>query len=87
MTREVILQFFEYQHLPAHLQEHSKAFWALAHHVCNTIPESPERTNCLRKLLEAKDSAVRAHLFDITKGEVQEVVRERDQRPTVRDVA
>jgi hypothetical protein len=87
MTRESILQFFDYQHLPAHLQEHSKAFWALAHHVCNTIKESPERTVTLRKLLEAKDAAVRAALFDITKGEVQEVVRERDSRPAVRDVA
>lgn len=87
MTREVILQFFEYQHLKPELQEHSKAFWALAHHVCNTLPESPERTVALRKLLEAKDAAVRAALYDITKGEIQEVVREQHQRPAVRDVA
>jgi carbonic anhydrase len=87
MIREPILQFFEYQHLHAHLQDHSKAFWALAHHVCNTIKESPERTVALRKLLEAKDAAVRAAVFDITKGEVKEVVREQDQRPVVRDVA
>jgi hypothetical protein len=87
MRRELILQFFNYEHLPAHLQDHSKSFWALAHHVCNTIPESPERTNCLRRLLEAKDSAVRAAIYDITKGDVQEVLRERDANPTVRDVA
>jgi carbonic anhydrase len=87
MKRELILQFFEYSHLPEHLQNHSKAFWALAHHVCNTLPESAERTVALRKLLEAKDAAVRAAVFDITKGEVEEVVRERDSRPTVRDVA
>jgi ferritin-like protein len=71
MTREPILQYFEYSHLPEHLQEHSKAFWALAHHVCRTLPENTERTVALRKLLEAKDCAVRAKLHDITKGAVQ----------------
>lgn len=68
MIREPIMQYFEYAHLPANLQEHSKAFWALASHVCRTLPESPERTAALRKLLEAKDCAVRAALYDPTKG-------------------
>jgi len=87
MQRETILQYFEYKHLKPELQNHSKSFWALAHHVCNTIPESPERTIALRKLLEAKDAAVRAALYDITKGDVQEVLTEQDQRPAVRGVA
>ena len=57
---EHIEQFFEYGHLPAHLQEVSKPFCELARIICNTLPRNPERTVALRKLLEAKDAAVRA---------------------------
>jgi ferritin-like protein len=71
MQREQLLQFFTYEHLKPELQEHSKMFWALAHHLCNKLPQNPERTVALRKLLEAKDCAVRASLFDQTKGEVE----------------
>jgi hypothetical protein len=71
MTREPILQYFDYSHLPEHLQKHSKMFWALAHHLCNTIQFNEERTAALRKLLEAKDCAVRAALYDPTKGAVE----------------
>jgi ferritin-like protein len=70
MVREPILQFFDYAHLPPKLQEHSKPFWALAQYLCRTLPQNAERTTALRKLLEAKDCAVRSSLFDITKGEV-----------------
>lgn len=58
-----LLQFFQYQHLPAHLQEVSKPFCDLAHAIVSTLPMNPERTVALRKLLEAKDCAVRAVLF------------------------
>lgn len=57
-----LLQFFSYEHLPSRLQEASKPFHDLAAHVANTIPQNPERTVALRKLLEAKDCAVRAVL-------------------------
>lgn len=57
---EHILQFFAYAHLPAHLQAVSKPFGDLAQHVVETLPRNPERTVALRKLLEAKDAAVRA---------------------------
>jgi hypothetical protein len=60
---EPLLQFFAYDHLPEHLQEHSKPFGDLANHICKTLPRNPERTVALRKLLEAKDCAVRARLF------------------------
>ena len=59
--QEHIEQFFEYSHLPPHLQEVSKPFAALADIVL-TLPRNPERTVALRKLLEAKDAAVRAKL-------------------------
>jgi hypothetical protein len=57
-----IEQFFEYGHLPKHLQDASKPFCDLAKNVVATLPRNPERTVALRKLLEAKDAAVRALL-------------------------
>lgn len=58
-----MMQFFSYAHLPAHLQEVSKPFCELAERIVDTLPGNPERTVALRKLLEAKDCAVRALLF------------------------
>lgn len=55
-----MLQFFEYKHLPEHLQAVSKPFGELARQIVETLPSNPERTVALRKLLEAKDCAVRA---------------------------
>jgi hypothetical protein len=57
---EPILQWFAYSHLPAQLREASKPFADLAIEVVNTMPKCDERDMCLRKLLEAKDCAVRA---------------------------
>lgn len=74
MDNEHILQFFAYSHLPPHLQRVSKPFCDLAHAIVNNgpddehsmfdapLPRNPERTVALRKLLEAKDAAVRALL-------------------------
>jgi len=56
------MQFFVYAHLPKHLQEVSKPFGDLADQIVATLPRNPERTVALRKLLEAKDAAVRARL-------------------------
>lgn len=64
---ERMLQFFTYSHLPSNLQEASKDFCALAHVVAAEFPENPERTVVLRKLLEAKDAAVRC----VIEGEVK----------------
>lgn len=58
-----MLQFFEYKHLPEHLQNASKIFHDLAHHVVNNFPQNPERIVALRKLLEAKDCAVRSTIY------------------------
>ena len=46
--------------LPPHLQAVSKPFGDLAEQLVTTLPRNPERTVALRKLLEAKDAAVRA---------------------------
>lgn len=58
-----MLQFFSYAHLPAHMQEVSKPFCVLAQRIVDTLPANPERTVALRKLLEAKDCAVRAAIY------------------------
>lgn len=58
-----ILQFFAYGHLPAELQAISKPFGDLAESMVGSLPRNPERTVALRKLLEAKDAAVRASIF------------------------
>lgn len=62
IQQDHILRFFHYSHLPATLQTRSKPFCDLARHLIDTTPRNPERTVALRKLLEAKDAAVRAVL-------------------------
>jgi len=58
---EHIMQFFVYSHLPPHLAEVSRPFAELADLVAE-LGNNPEVTVALRKLLEAKDAAVRARL-------------------------
>jgi hypothetical protein len=58
-----LLQFFSYDHLPEHLQETSKMFHDLAQKIVSNSEANPEQTPSLRKLLEAKDCAVRAKIF------------------------
>lgn len=57
-----LLQLFKFEHLPPHLQETSKKFAEVAAYI-DTLPSNPETTTALRKLLEAKDCAVRSLLF------------------------
>jgi len=70
--QEHIFQFFAYAHLPEPLATISRPFCELAHALVYDslvlgseapglpLPRNPERTVALRKLLEAKDAAVRA---------------------------
>ena len=74
MDEEHILQFFTWRHLPHNLGMVSKPFCELAHAIVHgdncaesgtctfgpPLQRNPERTVALRKLLEAKDAAVRA---------------------------
>lgn len=62
MSKDHVLQFFSYQHLPPHLQEVSKAFCDLATKICEQS-DNEETVVALRKLLEAKDAAVRSVLI------------------------
>lgn len=57
---DAVLRFFHYSHLPEKLQGRSKPFCDLARYLIDTTPRNAERSVALRKLLEAKDAAVRA---------------------------
>jgi len=54
-----LLSFFDAGHLPDDLRVVSEPCGELAHHLVATLPDGPELTTGLRKLLEAKDCAVR----------------------------
>ena len=55
-----MLRWFAHDHLPADLKAVSAACSDLAETMANHLPEGPELTAGLRKLLEAKDCFVRA---------------------------
>ncbi|MBD2782906.1 hypothetical protein ID852_20230 [Xenorhabdus sp. 42] len=57
-----MMKYFEYAHLPSHLQEISKPIGDLAKSMDESLPDGPEKSAGLRKLLEAKDCLVRAKL-------------------------
>lgn len=59
-----IMKYFEYSHLPSHLQEVSKPIGDLAKQMNESLPDGAEKSAGLRKLLEAKDCLVRAKLED-----------------------
>lgn len=56
------IKFFEYAHLPENLQAVSKPISELAHLMEDTLPDGPEKSAGMRKLLEAKDCFVRSLL-------------------------
>jgi hypothetical protein len=57
-----ILRYFSYEHLPPELMVVSKRIHDLAYDMDSDLPDGPEKTVGLRKLLEAKDCFVRAQL-------------------------
>jgi hypothetical protein len=59
---EPIMNFFVFSHLPNELQLVSSRFQRLALELMATLPRNAERSVALRKLLEAKDAAVRASI-------------------------
>lgn len=61
-AEHTLMQFFSFSHLPEHLQEVSSRFYGLAEYIQTALPVGSEQTTALRKLLEAKDCAVRARL-------------------------
>ncbi len=65
MLTDPMLQFFRFAHLPEALQAVSRPFYELAQNVVEVMPRNPERTVCFRKLLEAKDAAVRCLIYKV----------------------
>ncbi len=57
-----LVRFFAWAHLPERLQATSAPIGLLALEMVDTLPDGPELTAGLRKLLEAKDCFVRAAL-------------------------
>ena len=56
-----MLRLFAYEHLQRDdLRSLAKRFSMFAHELVEAVPPGPERTVALRKLLEAKDAAIRA---------------------------
>ena len=63
MEEDRMMKWFAYAHLPEQLQSASKPFFEIAEWIIDTLEPWPKRTVALRKLLEAKDVAVRAKLY------------------------
>ena len=62
LKEDPILRYFHFAHLPPQLQVVSIKFFELASALISLVPRNAERTVALRKLLEAKDAAVRANV-------------------------
>lgn len=62
MSKNKIMKHFTYEHLPEDLQAVSAPIGALAVKMDMQLPDGPEKSAGLRKLLEAKDCLVRAAL-------------------------
>jgi hypothetical protein len=58
-----ILRWFDASHLPDDVRDHSEAFGRLAWTMAQSLPRCAETSAMLRKLLEAKDCAVRAAIL------------------------
>ena len=56
------MKFFEFKHLPPHLQTISGLVGEVANEMERLLPNGPEKSAGMRKLLEAKDCFVRSQL-------------------------
>lgn len=71
IATDPILHFFHFTHLPPKLQDSSRPFCQLASYLIDTLPRNAERSVALRKLLEAKDAAVRANVATTMKSDAE----------------
>lgn len=63
-SHDPLLQFFSFAHLTdERMRKTSEMFSQVAHALVSSCPRNPERTVALRKLLEAKDCAVRSIIW------------------------
>ena len=66
--QSTIVQFFDHEDVEEHLQEVAKEFYFMAEYLDRILPTSAEKSVTLRKLLESKDSALRASLGGVSNG-------------------
>lgn len=57
-----IMRYFAFMHLEGDQRNISSVFCTLANQIEAILPPGPEKSTALRKLLEAKDAAVRSSL-------------------------
>lgn len=62
ISHSPIMPYFETGHLKEGLRGVSRQFRTLAWWIEDNLPKGPEKSVALRKLLEAKDAAVRSAL-------------------------
>ena len=62
MSEHRMLRWFKLDHLPMELRLVAQPFCDAAQLFAKSVPPGPEATAALRKLVEAKDCAVRAYL-------------------------
>lgn len=74
------MEHFKYEHLPEHLQHTSKAFAEVARAINSNHMANPEKSVTLRKLLEAKDAAVRSKLYTTRNADPNVMVNSPDGR-------
>jgi hypothetical protein len=55
-----LLKFFEYKGLPKQQQFMGILYQKLALEIIEHVPDSPEKTLALRKLIQSRDEALRA---------------------------
>lgn len=65
-STQQIARYFAYEHLKTPMRQVAEACAGLAEDMIRTLPDGPELTAGLRKLLEAKDCFVRASLDTAT---------------------
>lgn len=78
-----ILKYFEYKHLPEHLQAISKPYCDIAEDIANNTPDSDEKVIGLRKLLEAKDCIVRAHIGTKPSKGIEDIGKRINEKGTI----
>ena len=69
-----LLRYFQITHLPSGpLRQVAGMYTDLAYDVDRLLPDGPEKTVALRKLLESKDAGVRAALDAVYEGNPEPV--------------
>lgn len=64
MAQNRLVQFFNYTHLPEGKgRDISALFSQFVRELDEALPDNPEKSTSIRKLLEAKDCAVRATFY------------------------